>query len=78
MGKNGRLIFEKRALNIWRRVRLHSTHPLKYAAVDHITSEYRRSHILCTIKKPPTCNRKSATESILLRYFSLEVSIDRV
>ena len=32
--------------------------------IDSITSEYRRSQILCTIKKALTWNRKSATEGV--------------
>ena len=45
--------------------------------IDNITSEYLRSEILCTIKKSLTWNRKSATEGVPLRYYSLKVSIYR-
>lgn len=35
---------------------------------DNITPEHRISQMICTIKKPLTCNRKSATECVSLRY----------
>ena len=35
---------------------------------DNITPEHRISQMICTIKKSLTCNRKSATECVSLRY----------